>query len=87
MNPHKTFCNRATHPIVFCKTRLTKRKDGVRVNVRKQQSKRMVRHMRSVKRRAEHVEIDLMPVKASCLGYLNRGDANLTRLVTLVFGS
>ena len=85
MNPRKTHCNRATHPIVFCKTRITKRKNGVRVNVRKQQSRRTVRHMRSVKQRAEHVEIDLAPVRASCLGSLNRGDADLTRLVDGVF--
>lgn len=81
MNPNKTFCNIATKPIVFCKTRLTKRQGEVRVNVRKEQSKRMVKHMRNVKERSKYVQIDLKPVKASCTGYLNRGDADLTRLV------
>lgn len=80
-NPHKTFCQRATAPIVFCKTRLTKRRSGVRVNVRKPQTRRLVRHIRSVERRAERVPIDVPAMKAACLGYLNRGDADLTRLL------
>lgn len=82
MNAHKTFCNRATHPVVFCKTRLTKRRDGVRMNVRKPQTRRMVRHMRSVVRRATKVEIDVPAMLASCLGYMNRGDADLSRLIS-----
>lgn len=84
MNPHKTFCNRATSPVVFCKTRLTKRSNGVRVNVRKPQTRRLVRHMRRVKRRAERVPIDVEAMKASCTGYLNRGDADLTRLLSVI---
>lgn len=81
MNPHKTICNRATAPIVFCKTRLTKRRGGVRVNVRKPQTRRMVRHIRSVMRRAQRVEIDTQAMLGSCLGYINRGDADLSRLL------
>lgn len=82
MNPHKTFCNRATHPIVFCKTRFTKRSSGVRVNVRKPQTRRLVRHLRSVIRRSKVAEVDLAAMYGSCTGYLNRGDADLTRLMT-----
>lgn len=82
MNPHKTYCNRATHPIVFCKTRLTKRASGVRVTVRKPQTRRLVRHIRSVIRKAEHEDIDVQALYGSCLGYINRGDADLTRLMT-----
>lgn len=81
MNPHKTFCNRATHPIVFCKTRLTKRRDGVRVNVRKPQTHRMVRHIRNVVARAKTHDIDVDAMLGSCMGYVNRGDADLSRLL------
>lgn len=81
MNPHKTFCNRATHPIVFCKTRLTKRREGVRVNVRKPQTRRMVRHIRRVVARSQTHEIDVGAMLGSCRGYINRGDADLSRLL------
>lgn len=81
MNPDKTYCNRVTHPIVFCKTRIRKRPDGVSVNVRKPQTRHSVRHVRHVMRRAERVEIDTEPVIASTLGYINRGDADLSRLM------
>ena len=82
MNPHKTICNRATHPIVFCKTRLVKRASGVRVTVRKPQTRHMVRHIRNVIKLAERRDIDLTSLSGACLGYLNRGDADLTRLLT-----
>lgn len=82
MNPHKTLCNRATTPFVFCKTRFTKRRDGVRVNVRKRQTHRLIRHTRRVVHRAEDVEIDLGALYGSCLGYLRRGDVDLTHLLT-----
>lgn len=81
MNPHKTFCNRATHPIVFCKTRLRKRASGVRVTVRKQQTRHTLRHVRNVIRRAVHADINLESVYASCMGYVNHGDADLSHLV------
>lgn len=81
MNPHKTFCNRATHPIVFCKTRLTKRAGRVKVNVRKQMSRRSVRHYLRVLKVSEERGIDMSCVRASIIGYLNHGDADLTRLV------
>lgn len=89
INGKKTHCNRVTHPFVFCKMRFTKTEDGVRMNVRKKQSRRSVRHARDVKMVAEanpDSEIDLQPVEASLRGYLDRGDADLSRLADGVFG-
>jgi RNA-directed DNA polymerase len=82
INPRKTFINRVAHPFVFCKMRFTKRPDGsVRCNVRKQQSRRAVKHAKSVVRLAKRTGcIDLEPVAASLSGYLNRGDVDLTWL-------
>lgn len=85
LNGKKTYINRVTHPFVFCKMRFKKLKDGsVRVLVRKQQTRRTIKHAKSVKRYAnKHPEfqVDLEPVKASLMGYVNKGDADLSRLV------
>lgn len=83
MNPKKTFCNRATHTIVFCKTRLRKRSSGVRVTVRKPQTRHLVRHIRNVIRRSKDHEIDVDAMLGACMGYMNRGDADLTRLLEI----
>lgn len=88
LNAKKTHINRATHPFVFCKLRFTKdaRDGSVRVNVRKKQSRRAVKHAKSVKRRDEAVGgIDLLPVRAALEGYLGRGDADLSRLSLGIF--
>lgn len=88
LNAGKTHINRVTHPFVFCKLRFTKDPgDGsVRVNVRKKQSRRAVKHAKSVKRRDEAVGgIDLLPVRAALEGYLGRGDADLSRLSLGIF--
>lgn len=78
MNPRKTHCNRATTPFVFCKRRFTKRSDGVRVNIRKEQTHRLVRHDRRVVERAGDHEIDLLPIHDSSAGYFDSGDATLS---------
>lgn len=88
LNAKKTHINRATHPFVFCKLRFTKdaRDGSVRVNVRKKQSRHAVKHAKSVKRRSEMVEgIDILPVRAALEGYLDRGDADLSRLSLGIF--
>lgn len=88
VNERKTFYNRVTHPLVFCKMRFTKLEDGsVRMNVRKQQTRRSVRHAKSVMRLAERCDaVDVEPVRASFAGYVGRGDADLTWLVDKTFG-
>lgn len=88
LNEKKCFINRATHPIVFCKMRFHKRSDTlVKMNMRKKQTRRSVRHARVVRELAEahpEYEIDMQPVYASFLGYVNKGDADLTRLLERV---
>lgn len=85
LNGRKTHANRIDQPFVFCKMRFSRQADGsVRMNVRKQQSRRSVRHARKVAGLAERepeLGIDLGPVRASLDGYLSRGDADLSRLV------
>lgn len=89
MNERKTFFNRVTHPFVFCKMRFTRDENGnVRMEVRKQQSRRSVRHAKSVARlaaRKPELGIDLEPVRASLSGYLARGDEDLSWLVDGAF--
>lgn len=87
INPKKLIVNRITHPFVFCKMRFTKQKDGsVRMNVRKQQTRHSIRHIKNVRKRAKTYDcIDIEPVKASFNGYLNRGDANLDWLLERAF--
>lgn len=78
MNPNKTFAQPITTPFVFCKRRITKRSSGTRVNVRKPQTRSTVRHIKN----ALGVDgIDPMPLRASSLGSVNRGDADLSRLI------
>lgn len=88
VNPKKTRINRITHPFVFCKMRFTYVSVGnVRMNVRKQQSRRAVKHAKSVARKAwRNGGIDLVPVRAALQGYVEKGDADLSRLVDAVFG-
>lgn len=85
LNARKTHANKVSQPFVFCKMRFTKQADGsVRMNVRKQQSRRLVKHARRVAALAEREPdrgIDLAPVRASLEGYLLRGDADLSHLV------
>lgn len=85
LNERKTHANRIIQPFVFCKMRFSKQPDGsVRMNVRKQQSRRSVKHARRVAELAEREPdrgIDLAPVRASLEGYLMRGDADLSHLV------
>lgn len=87
INPRKTVINRITHPFVFCKLRYTKQLDGsVRVNVRKQQSRRSVKHARNVARLSLHnPAVEVQPVRAALEGYLARGDAELGWLADRAF--
>lgn len=78
MNPNKTFSNRATTPFSFCKRRFVKRKDGVRMVIRKSQTRNIIRHDRRVVAKSRESKIDLMPVKAATMGYLDSGDAHLS---------
>lgn len=81
LNDKKVYYNKITHPFVFCKIRFTKQLDGsVRKNVRKPQTRYSMQHIKRVKNKAKYVDIDLVPVKASFYGYIQRGDANLIRL-------
>lgn len=81
MNQKKTFCNRATAPLIFCKTRFVKRSTGVRVLLPKAQSRKTIRHVRRVVHRAKTVEINLEPLHASSGGALNRADNKLGHLI------
>lgn len=81
MNEKKTFCNRATAPLVFCKTRFVKRGAKVRMTVRKEQTRKTVRHVRRVVRKAERTEINIEPLRGSCAGSLNRADNKMARLL------
>ena len=82
INPKKTNVNRITHPFVFCKMRFTRQDNGTfRMNVRKKQSRRSIKHAKSVNRLSKRIPIDMQPVIASLGGYLNQGDADLTWLV------
>lgn len=84
LNAKKTHVNRATHPIVFCKRRFRKKAGGVRVTLRKKQTRRTIRHTRAVLRRSESVYIDIEPALASIEGHLRSGDADLTRLIDTI---
>lgn len=86
INPRKTYINRIDQPFKFCKMRFLKTLKGVRLNVPKKQTRTACRHARHVKRKALHDgRVDLTPVRASLLGYVNRGSADLTRLVAGIF--
>ncbi len=78
VHPSKTRLVPVRRPVVFCKARFRKREGGTTVNVRKPQSRRSVRHLRAALR----LGVDNREgVIASVLGYLNHGDADLTRLI------
>lgn len=83
LNERKTHVNRVTTPFSFCKMRISKQPDGtVRVNVRKPQSRRAVRHARGVVRLSRrNPDVDPGPCLASLSGYLGRGDADPAHLV------
>lgn len=78
VHPDKTKLVPVRRPIVFCKTRFRKRDGGVTANVRKPQTRRSIRHLRAALR----LGVDNQEgVIASVLGYVNHGDADLTRLI------
>lgn len=79
LNPRKSHINRITSPFVFLKTRFHVKRNRVKMNVRKQQSHRLIRHLRKVSKNPE-IE-NLREIKGGSLGYLNRGDADLTHIV------
>lgn len=86
INPKKTYANRIDQPFKFCKMRFLKTSGEVRMRVPKKQTRTACRHARNVKRKAARDDrIDLGPVKASLLGYVNHGDADLSRLVSSIF--
>lgn len=78
ISDHKTFITKASHPIIFCKLRYKKYNGGVKVSVRKPQTRRLTRHIKSVRKNPK-IDIDL--VLASAKGYINRGDSDLSRLI------
>lgn len=85
INEKKTVATSLNSPVTFCKMRFAKDGDSCRMNVRKQQTRRSVRHAREVRRRSERLGgIDMKPVEASFLGYVNRGDVDLTRLLEAI---
>lgn len=88
-NPKKTFCNRVTHPQVFCQVRYVRRSDHVKVNLRKAKTHQAIRHARNVARKAEEIlaegrelKMDLTAVRGSMQGSFRRGDPDLSYLVT-----
>lgn len=82
LNAKKTVINRISHPIVFCKTRFRKYQGGVRMTVRKPQTRRSIKHLRAVKKLYESGKTDSFENSiAGCSGYINHGDADLTRLL------
>lgn len=83
LNERKTLANKATHPHIFCQKRIRKRPGGVTINMRKKSTRRTVRRLKKVKKlhlegRIKNIESPI----ASTLGYLNSGDADLTRLLS-----
>lgn len=87
MNPNKTYCNRATHPQVFCQLRYTKRADHVKVNLRKKKTHATIRHAQRVVDMVNGIEgrepkVDLVAVRGSMEGSFRRGDPDLSHLIT-----
>lgn len=78
VNPLKTNVSPVRRPFVFCKMRFKKRAGGSTANVRKPQTRRSLRHLRAAL--ALGIENE-ESVRASFLGYVNRGNADLTRLI------
>lgn len=82
INEKKTSITALISPVIFCKMRFTKCENKCRMNVRKQQTRRSIKHAKEVKKRSDRVNgIDMSPVRASLLGYINRGDVDLSRLL------
>ena len=82
VNEKKTHMNKITHPVVFCKHRFTKTRDGVIREIRMQQANRMIRHVKNVHRIAENnPSVNFDCVVASCRGYLQRDGGKLLRLL------
>lgn len=87
-NPGKTFCNRATHPQVFCQLRYVKRSGHVKVNLRKRKTHKAIRHAKAVVAKAEGIvssgrelKMDVRAVRASMEGSFRRGDSDLSWIV------
>jgi hypothetical protein len=78
INSRKTHITPIKRPIVFCKARFRKRKDVVSCVIRKPQSRRSIKHLRRALRHGIDNEEGVI---ASIAGYINRGDADLTRLI------
>ena len=77
----KTFINKLTSPFVFCKVRFTKLPNGgSKMNMRKRQTHRSVKHFRNVCSKAQNVAINVDAAAGSMYGYINRGDADLTHI-------
>lgn len=88
MNPRKTFCNRTTHPQVFCQLRYVKRYKRVKVNLRKAKTYQAIRHARNVAAKAEKImkignsiKMDLVATRGAMEGSFRRGDPDLAHLV------
>lgn len=80
LNPKKSHINKISQPFVFLKTRFHKKRNRVKMNVRKQQVRRMRRHLRKVRNHVPEIE-NMDNIRASCIGYINRCDADLTHIV------
>lgn len=78
VHPDKTKLVPVRRPIVFCKTRFRKRDGCATANVRKPQTRRSIRHLKAALRLGIENEEGVI---ASVLGYVNHGDADLTRLI------
>lgn len=75
----KTYANSLHSPLSFCKMRFSKTERGVFASLQKRQTRRSVRHAKKARRIVgECAELD-----ASFLGYVNRGDADLSRLMEM----
>jgi retron-type reverse transcriptase len=81
LNKDKTTLNKVTKSFSFCKMRFTKKPNRIKRNLMKRQTKRTCRHIRKVADKSEYYGIDIIPVEASCRGYVNRGDADLTHII------
>ena len=86
LSERKTYINKLNSPFVFCKMRYTKFPDGnVKMNVRKEQTHRALRHYRNVCKRSKKFTIDTDAALGSLAGYVNHGDSDLTHLVKRIY--
>lgn len=72
INDEKSFINRVTQPFIFCKRRIKKRGSRVNVNVRKESTRRSLRHLRHLLFSSKPIDLD--PPFNSTIGYINSGD-------------